>query len=176
MTLAIVQFGVAIVMALIISWTSLLVAVSLMLPDRAERSERALETAPRRCAGYGAIGAVLVAVSIAAVRAPFPLIKLLAIVLLLALGAALVVGGAGIARLMGKRIGEMSGARTSFGSLVRGGVAYSAAMLFPLLGWYLFLPISSLFALGAGMIALRPQRRAVYPALSTEPDPRLQGA
>ena len=43
----------------------------------------------------------------------------------------LTLGGAGMAQLMGKRISEMSGAKTTFGALVRGSIAYSVGVFFP---------------------------------------------
>lgn len=95
------------------------------------------------------------------VSAPVPLLKLLGLLLLLGLSALMTVGATGMAKLMGRRIGEMSGARTSFGFLVRGSFVYSAALGFPLIGWYVFAPISLVCALGAGAAAFRSARRMV---------------
>lgn len=49
MTLAQVQAAVAVVVALIGTWAGLLMAVALLLPDKADRAEAALETNSKRC-------------------------------------------------------------------------------------------------------------------------------
>jgi hypothetical protein len=174
MTLAQVQAAVAIVAALIGTWTGLLIAVALSLPKQTGMAEYALETAPRRCFLSGLGMTVLFIISIRFLQAPPPGAKLVGIGLLLALGVVLTIGAAGLAQLLGRRIGEMSGARTSFGTLVRGSLVYSLAMGFPLIGWYLFLPLSAVCALGAGAVALWPRRRPA--PLTPNPAAEQQGA
>lgn len=161
MTLAQVQAAVAVVVALIGTWAGLLMAVALLLPDKADRAEAALDTHTKRCFlhGLGLMG--LFAVGLMLASAPAPPLKLLGLLLMLGLSALLTLGATGMAKLMGRRIGEMSGARTSFGFLVRGSFVYSAALGFPLIGWYVFAPISLVCALGAGAAALRPARHMI---------------
>ncbi len=159
MTLAQVQGVVAGAVALIITWASLLMAVALLMPERTNRAEAVLETSPKRCFVNGLLCLVIAAVGLRLLQTPAPLIKLAGAVVLLGLGALLTVGAAALAQLMGRRIGEMSGARTSLGTLVRGSLIYSFALGFPLIGWYLFLPLSTLCALGAGAVAFKPARK-----------------
>ena len=166
MTLAQVQATVAVVMALIGSWTALLISVTRSMPVQAGKAEEALTASPKRCFVRG-LGMLLLSVLAVVLLRGNPIMKLIGVLILLAQGMTLTVGAAGLAQVMGKRAAEMSGAKTSFGTLVRGSFIYSLAMLFPLIGWYLFLPLSAIFALGAGFTALRPERRATLPPLPT---------
>lgn len=166
MTLSYVQFGVAIVMGLIASWTALMTAVALLMPARAEKAEQALEGSPKKCFQTGLLMLVVMTVAAGMIVLPNPLAKLIGVLVLLAFGFLVAVGAAGIAQLMGKRIGEMSGARTTFGALVRGSLVFSAAMLFPLIGWYVFAPLAAIAALGAGVKAVWPERRMATPPVS----------
>ena len=156
MSLAQVQAAVAIFVALMVSLTGLFTSTAILLPVHTQKAEAALNQSPKRCL-LGGLGLLLVgALAIAFLSAPVPLLKLVGIALLLFLGALVTMGGAGMAQLMGKRISEMSGAQTTFGALVRGSVAYSVGVFFPLIGWYILAPLSILCALGAGVAALRP--------------------
>jgi hypothetical protein len=85
------------------------------------------------------------------------------ILMLLALGMVMTIGAAGLAQRMGRRINKISGRRTSFSALFAGSIVYGVAATFPLIGWYLFLPIATIFSLGAGVLAILPQRRPVTP-------------
>ena len=170
MTLAQVQAAVALVVALIATWAGLTMAVALLMPLQTGRAEQALETSPNRCFVSGLPLFLVFVVAFLLLQTPHPLVKLFSFLLFLGLGAVLLVGAAGMAHLMGKRIGEMSGARTSFGMLVRGSFVFSGAVFFPILGWWLFAPLSALFALGAGVRALWPQRRAVLPPVMPDLD------
>ena len=165
MSLAQVQLGVAVVVVLILTWAGLLISAALLLPRHAERASRLLEAAPWRSAAIGLGMAFLLGVLNALVRTPAPLLRFAGILGMLGIGGVMALGAAGIALLMGRRIGALSGASTSFGALVRGSLVYSLAVGFPFIGWWLFAPISILCAMGAGFAALLPEpRRAPMPA------------
>jgi hypothetical protein len=154
MTLAQVQAFVAGVFALIASWASLMMAVSLLLPAHSRRAEQALISSAKRCFLYGVGMVLLFIVAIALVRIPNPLIRLIGLCILLGLGATMAIGAAGLAQLMGRRIGALSGAKTSFGALVQGSLIFSFALLFPLIGWWVFAPLAGILSLGAGVTGL----------------------
>ena len=177
MTLAQVQAVVALISALILSWAALLMAVALTLPEQTARAEAALVNRPKQCFAVGFGMAILLIIALISFRIP-PLI-LPALIGSLSIGAVLVVGAAGVAKLMGTRIAKMSGWEShSFGNLVKGSLVYSVAMLFPLIGWYLFLPISLLGAMGAGLLALWPRRKTMpaSPPRSEVPTMDFSGA
>lgn len=163
MTLAQVQIAVAIVTTLIATWAGLLVTVALVLPAQTGRAEYELDTNPKRSLFRGIGVMLLFAFSFALFVSPHPLTKFIGFVLMSSLLAVMTIGAAGLATLMGRRISEMTGARTSFGSLVRGSIAYSLAIGFPWIGWMVFAPLAALFAFGAGFRAVWPRRQSVAP-------------
>jgi len=159
-------------MALLTSWSALVIVTALALPQQTHRAQTFLDKNTKKCFFVGLVMAVLVFIALTMVGNPAGPIKLVGMALALSLGGVLIVGGAGIASLLGSRIGEMSGARTSFGMLVRGSIVHSFAMLFPLLGWFLMLPLSIIFALGSGVLAILPQKQTysspIIPPLSQD--------
>lgn len=178
MSLAWVQAVVALFVALMVSLTGLLTATAVLLPVHTQKAEHALERSPKRCL-LGGIGLVLAFVmGIALWSAPVPLLKLMGFLIVTGLTCLLTLGGAGMAQLMGKRISEMSGAKTTFGALVRGSIAYSVGVFFPYIGWFVLAPLSILCALGAGVAALRPTRNpnAVPVTLGWQPQVAFAGA
>ncbi len=156
MTLAQVQAVVAGFILVILSLTSLVVTVALLLPNVSQKSASSLTNHPWKSLLLGILGGIPALIAIAMFRAPVPLLKLGGVVLGLMVLAVGTIGGAGLALRLGEQIGEMSGARTSLGSLVRGGILFSLAALFPLIGWYIIAPISALCAFGAGLQSLMP--------------------
>ncbi len=160
MSLAQVQLGVVITMALLFSWAALVTVVALALPTHAQRAENALARLPKRCFFVGLIMLALFILGFVLLGQAVPLVKLAGFALSLCMGVLLLVGGAGIAHLMGTRIGEMSGARSSFGALVRGSIVHGFSMIFPYLGWFIMLPLSLILSLGAGWYAVVPKKRA----------------
>ena len=161
MSLSQVQMAVAIVVGLIATWSAMLIGISLLLPNQVGKSEYILETETKSCFWKGLIMLLVLAFSFLLLYLPLPITKILGQVVLMLYFATLVVGSAGLAKLMGRRMSEMSGSRNSFANLVQGTIVYSLAMGFPYFGWFLFAPLTALYATGAGMQALWTKRRAV---------------
>lgn len=174
MSLAQVQATVALFVALMISLTGLLTSVAILLPAHAQRAEEALDQSPKRCLLVGLLALLVFAFGIVLLNIPNPLLKLIGFALVTTISGIVTIGGAGMAQLMGTRISEMSGARTTFGALVRGSIAYSVAVFFPYIGWFVLAPLTVVCGLGAGVIAMRSARRPV--ALAWQPQPAFAGA
>lgn len=174
MSLAQVQATVALFVALMISLTGLLTSVAILLPAHAKHAEEALDQSPKRCLWVGLLTLLVFAFGIILLNVPNPLLKLIGFTLVTGISGIVTIGGAGMAQLMGTRISEMSGARTTFGALVRGSIAYSVAVFFPYIGWFVLAPLTIVCGLGAGVIAMRQARRPV--ALSWQPQPAFAGA
>ena len=175
MSLAQVQATVALFVALMISLTGLLTSVAILLPAHTQRAEVALEQSPKRCLFVGLLTLLLFVFGIVLLNIPNPLLKLIGFAIDTAISGIVTVGGAGMAQLMGKRISEMSGAKTTFGALARGSAAYSVAVFFPYIGWFVLAPLSIVCALGAGMMAMRAPRLQSVP-LPWQPQPAFAGA
>ena len=156
MSLAWVQAIVALFVSMMVSLTGLLTATAVLLPVHTKKAERALERTTTKCL-FGGIGLLFVFfIGIAMLPSPFPLAKLMGFLIITGIASLLALGGAGMAQLMGNRISEMSGAKTTFGALLRGSIAYSVGVFFPFIGWFVLAPLSILCALGAGVSAIWP--------------------
>jgi hypothetical protein len=177
MSLAYVQAVVAIFVAMMVSLTGLLTATAVLLPVHTRKAEGALERSPKRCLVGGISLLLIFAVGMGLLGNPFPILKLIGFLLISGLASLLTLGGAGMAQLMGRRISEMSGAKTTFGALVRGSIAYSVGVFFPYIGWFVLAPLSILCALGAGVVALwpSPNPNAVPVTLGWQPQPAFAG-
>ncbi|MBC7527718.1 MAG: hypothetical protein H7308_09215 [Chthonomonadaceae bacterium] len=154
MSLAQVQLAVAVTTLLIVSWMALTLATALAFPLHSLRASNALEQTPKKTFFVGVLMTILLMISFALFGAPNPLLKIIAWVGTLGIGSWLCIGAGGLARLFGHRIGEMAGAKTSFGELVRGSLVLSVAMAFPYFGWFLFAPVTLISALGAGTLSV----------------------
>lgn len=162
MTLAQAQLFVAVVVALIATWGGLLMAVALLFPIHTRRAEAALTT-HSKATFFKGLGVLAVLIGGFALFGAGGLLQLIGFVMTLFAFSMMVLGGAGIAHLMGRRISEMTEARPSFFSLVSGSIVYSLAIGFPYIGWLLFAPVSLIFAMGAGWSAFRAPSVAVAP-------------
>ncbi len=87
------------------------------------------------------------------------ILGLIALVILLALGVFALNGLAGLAVLMGARIGP---AKSPIRSDLRGGLLLVLACLTPYIGWFVFTPFVLSLGLGASILALF-QRKALSP-------------
>ena len=166
MSLAYVQAIAITVLALIGTWSGLLVSVAFLLPRQARKAEEALGNSPWICFGGGLGLTIMLIIGLVLVQAPLPPVKFIGFVLMLALGSIMTLGASGAAQLIGKRGGALTH-NPSFGTVVRGSVVFSLAVGFPLLGWFVFAPLSLIFAMGAGAMALVPTLQTVM----TPPNP-----
>jgi hypothetical protein len=82
-------------------------------------------------------------------------------------------GAAGLATLMGQRLHHLGLNSSAAGATIRGAVALELAAAFPLIGWFIFIPLAFIVALGATLFALlgwmpRATPRVVVPPSSQE--------
>lgn len=149
-------------LALGIALPGLLLAWALLLPAAVERAEQRLAQYPGRCIALG-VAILLLALPLFGVLFNLPGLAQLAGWLLLSFMLALAsIGAAGLSALMGRRIGPPGDQRPGAGPLLRGALALELAAIFPLIGWFMVLPLASLATLGAASMALL--RRAPLPA------------
>lgn len=134
---------------------ALLVASALMFGGRVGAAQRSIEQHPWRCLGLGiALALPLGTLAVALAAQPLPLLKLGGTVLYLMLFAIAMIGGGGLASLIGRRVLTMDPQLTAFQALGRGSGVLVGASLFPLLGWFLLGPAIVLVSLGSGAMSL----------------------
>ncbi len=143
-------------LALGIAFPGMLVAGRLLFPSLAERAARRILRTPGRTLGMGLATAIVLAIPITFFLAlPFGPAKFVGGTMLLAVLGTSTLGAAGLAGLMARRLMEASGQEgTDWKAFLGAAVALELAAAFPLLGWFLFLPISLLTSLGAVSFAL----------------------
>lgn len=128
----------------------LLIGVALLFEAKANAARRVLENEAGWAFVVGLIALLPLGVgAVALLSKPGPF-QFFGWVLLLILLATSLLGGAGMALLMGERTGARDERISSLTALARGAGMMSLAWLFPVLGWFLVAPASVIAGLGAG--------------------------
>jgi uncharacterized membrane protein YhaH (DUF805 family) len=161
-------------LAIGIALPGLLLAWSLILPATVERARGRLQGAPWRCFWIGLAGLLASGVPVAVLlnipAGPIKFVGWVALFVLLALAS---VGAAGLAALMGQRLRDVGMSASAPGALLRGAIALELAAAFPLIGWFVVIPIATICVFGAALLALigRGPRTApdLQPAMSQQP-------
>jgi hypothetical protein len=150
---------------ILLSLPALLVALNLLLPKVTANTATRLAKTPGRSfmLGVPVTAAFLLWIAIAS-QVPFGPIRATAFMAAIGGMGLGTVGAAGMARVLGERIKPMSDPSSTLTSLVRGALVYELACLFPLVGWFLFIPLAGIMVMGA----------AVFGVLGWLPRPQIQ--
>lgn len=143
-------------------------AWALIFPETILRAKTRLQRTPWRCFWLGGIlfaASLLPILILLSIKAgPVQFFGWAMIFILLAIAS---LGGAGLAMLMGERLRGGGMNVSSGGALVRGAVALELAVIFPVVGWFIVLPLLIVTTLGASAFALlRWMPRALTNAVS----------
>lgn len=147
-----------------ITFPSLLATWWLLFPATVDRARLRLEQTPWRCFWFG--GILLAGLTIPIVillllpYGPSKFIGWSLIVLALSISS---LGAAGIASKMGERIGQTSSAGPA-ASFLRGALLLELGVFFPVIGWFIAMPLLMVVSLGATGFALlhwMPRRHAI---------------
>lgn len=151
-----------------IAFPGLLTALYLLFPATVERARLRLDRSPWLCFFAGGVLTALFALPVVVLFALGNGVTQFmgwALVFLLLTFAA--VGAAGMAAKMGERLGARSlNSLSPAGAFVRGAIALELAAAFPVIGWFIFIPLAIVTALGATAFALlrwmpRPVAQAI---------------
>ena len=160
-----------------LSYPCMLAAGWVLFPAAVGRAQLRLVHTPLRCFWLGLAGAVLTAIPVliltGAAAGPF---KLLGWALLAGVLAVASLGGAGWAFSMGLRLAPQAG--DSLRGLLLGAAVSELAAIFPLVGWFVFLPFTLLASLGASIFAIlrwMPAPRLAPAVLPAAAIPGTQG-
>jgi len=144
-------------LALGIAFPGMLVGYWLLFPSAVSRAQQRLEATPYRCLFLG-LGAAALTIALVSMFSAVSLgvIKLLAAILGFGALAVATIGAAGIASSMAARLraAAAGGGLSDAAALVRGAVAFELAAAFPLVGWFVALPVSLVASYGAGIFSL----------------------
>jgi hypothetical protein len=157
-------FGTLLAMGIV--FPGLLTTWWLLFPVRVERIRARLAITPWGCLGMGTLGALAFGFPIALLLGlPFGPAKFVGTILLFSGLAFASLGATGLAAEMGDRLARQSGAKfTPAGAMVGGALALELAAAFPLIGWFLVIPLVTVAGLGAACFGLlrwspRPSRQ-----------------
>lgn len=143
------------VLGILISFPGLAAALTLLLPGTTERAYQRLADTPVKSFLMGipvtVAFAVWILITLNIQFGPIQAIGFISALLAMGINS---IGAAGLARLMGERIGTLTGTGTALANLLRGAVIYELACLFPLVGWFLFFPIALISTIGAAVFAI----------------------
>jgi hypothetical protein len=171
MTLAQVLAATGLILLTMVTWACMLATVALLFPRQSEKAEATLAGSPAACF-FGGLGmAIILMIGLALINAKMPIFTLIGALLCFALAIIMTIGSAGVVRLLSKRIGQMDGGQPSFKALLRGSFIYSVGLNVPILGWFLFAPLSLLFTLGAGISGMFPAPQPLAPPVIVPPAP-----
>ena len=161
-------------LALGIIFPGMLFAWWLMFPGFVGKASTRIESTPWRCLGLGIALAIPIGLTAAVLFAIAlgPANFLGAVVLVGSLGFASL-GASGLAAMMGRRLLPRSKENTSESAgFLRGAISLELAAAFPVIGWFIAIPLMVLCSLGAAAFALvgwMPQSGSItqeQPALS----------
>lgn len=161
-------FGI--LLSLGLAFPGLLTAYWLLFPATVERARRRLDQTPWQCFWLGGVltaGLSLpltVLLALPSGAAKFAGAAVIAVVLVIAS-----LGAAGLAAKMGAGLTARSPGLSPAGAFLRGAVALELAAFFPIVGWFIVVPLASVLALGATAFALL--QWAARPSPATPPTP-----
>jgi hypothetical protein len=143
------------IIGLLITYPGLAIALNLLMPRATEHAYRRLAITPFVSFGLGVVvtGFFLLWIPVLS-EVKSGLIKAFAGMVLLGGLGIHATGSSALARLMGERIGTLTGTGAPLKDLVRGAVIYELACLVPVVGWFLFLPIMTISIMGAASFGL----------------------
>ncbi len=139
-----------------LAFPGMLTTWSLLFPNLVDRARKRVERTPWATFWMGLAGTILFTIPITVLLAlPFAPAKIFGWVgIFLALTFASF-GAAGIAALMGSRLARRVRPEMSeIATFVWGAVAFEFAAAFPVLGWFIVIPLGILTSMGAAIFAL----------------------
>lgn len=142
-------------LGILISLPALLVALNLLLPKVTANTATRLAKTPGRSfvLGVPVTAAFLLWIAITS-QVPFGPIRATAFLAGIAGMGLGTIGAAGMARALGERLKSLSDTPSTLTSLVRGAVVYELACLFPIVGWFLFIPLAGIMVIGAAVFGI----------------------
>lgn len=146
-------FGI--LLALGIAFPGMLTAWWLLFPASVERARLRLERTPWKCFFAGGLTTAIIAIPIVILLVlPFGPTKFIAwSIIFIALTCASL-GASGIAAKMGERLASRAHDMSAANAFVRGAIALELAAAFPIIGWFIVIPLTIVTAIGATVFAL----------------------
>jgi hypothetical protein len=167
MTLADVLTAVAGLAIAGAGFASMAIILALVMPGTVERATARIANRKGLSFTLGLLGLfALLTLAGRLLKAPSPPARLAALVLILGGLATALLGGVALARALARKLRATEGP-LGLRDLLRGVFLLETAVLLPIVGWLVVLPIAFLISLGAGLQSLWPS--AHRPAAAASP-------
>jgi hypothetical protein len=135
-------------------------AAQALFPELADGCRQRIKAAPVKQALIGLACAVpVVAAGIGLLNVPNPLLKFAGATMVLLLILAGLVGSSGLAAQVGYGLANPADEAQPWRRVLRGGMVLGLTFVFPLIGWFLILPLSLVMGVGALFGSLRGGKR-----------------
>ncbi|HRK20250.1 MAG TPA: hypothetical protein PLX06_00475 [Fimbriimonadaceae bacterium] len=153
---------IAAIFAVCLSSWALMLATTLLFPQKTQVAQNALTGKPWM-SFFGGLILLIVGggFGVALSANPIPGVKLFGAVILLALLSVAVVGAGGLSFLIGQRMQPMDPSLSAYKAVGRGAAIVVTATLLPFVGWWVFTPVVLAMSLGAGVSALLSRQPSV---------------
>ncbi|MCL4871761.1 MAG: hypothetical protein KJ063_22615 [Anaerolineae bacterium] len=142
-------------LGILLSLPALLVTINLLLPNVTRLAAARLDHHPYQSFGLGLfitscfLAFILITANIN--FGPVRATSFFATLVGMGLGT---MGAAAMSRLLGQRLHKIAASTSELTNLVRGAVIYELACLFPLVGWFVFIPVVGVMVMGAAALGL----------------------
>jgi hypothetical protein len=166
-------FGILLLLG--IAFPGMLAAWWLLFPATVERARLRLDRTPWRCFWLGGVMTAVISIPTGVLLAlPFGPAKFLGWVLIAVTLTIAGLGAAGLAAKMGAQLASRSNSLSPAGAFVRGTVALELAAVFPLVGWFIVIPLAVVTSLGATVFALLQWMPRISPLPAGDHGPRSE--
>ncbi|MDQ7024202.1 MAG: hypothetical protein Q9P01_15270 [Anaerolineae bacterium] len=146
---------VSFIFGMIIAYPALLIFLNLLISGRTSKAAHRLNRGMKLPFFVGLIIATLGGFAVVALLSVGSVLQFFGVVLYLILSFWGTIGIAGLARVFGDRLAELSDKNPSpLYKMLSGGAILSLAFAFPLIGWFVLLPIGTIIGLGAATLSL----------------------
>ncbi len=158
-------FGV--LLALGIAFPGFLYSYWLLFPARVESTRQRIEKSPKKCVFLGVFLLIVIVFPLLILaQVPLPFAQFMAAALAILTLAYAGIGGAAITAQMARRLMQNSQQTLNpSAAFWRAAVAYELAVAFPIIGWFLALPLSIAAALGGLVLSARWLNRTTPTAM-----------
>jgi hypothetical protein len=144
-----------ILIGILISVPALLVAFNLLMSSVTQRAHARLDQTPVKSFFLGLpVTGFVILYALTAFQSHAGLLQASAFIVTIGGMGIGSIGGAGMARLLAARLLPLSNPHSKIRNLLCGAVLYELACLVPFVGWFLFIPIAGITAVGAATFAL----------------------
>lgn len=156
-----VYIGLIIFVTILLSFPALLIVLNLFWPHYCQRTAVRLTVTPVKSFFFGLLVLLVLGgfTAVLANLAPGQTLVALMLILLFGLGT---LGAAGTVLALATRFNDWSNPASRLTQLVRASLLFELAVLFPIVGWFIFLPLVGTAGLGAAIFALlrwQPRRQ-----------------